>query len=107
VSEQGPEPSIEDVVEAIRAMRVQDLLQSTTFTFAQLAYAKLDEATRDLEQARLAIEALRALLPLAEESLPEEVARDLRSTVANLQLAYAERAGQPGAEAAPEPQDEG
>ena len=100
------DPSIEEVVEAIRAMKVADLLQSTTFTFAQLAFAKLDEATRDLAEARQAIEALRALLPLAEETLSEEVARDLATTVANLQLVYAEAAGQPKAEPDPSPADD-
>jgi hypothetical protein len=103
----GAEPTIEEVVQAIRAMKVADLLQSTTFTFAQLAFAKLGSETRDLEEARRAIEALRALLPLAEETLAEEVARDLSGTVANLQLAYAEAAGQPKAEPDPEPADEG
>ena len=107
VSEQPPDPSIEDVVQAIRAMRVADLLQSTTFTFAQLAFAKLDEPTRDLDEARLAIESLRALLPLAEQSLTEEVSRDLRSTVANLQLVYADLAGPPKAEPEPQPEDDG
>jgi hypothetical protein len=101
------DPSIEEVVEAIRAMKVADLLQSTTFTFAQLAFAKLDEPTRDLAEARQAIEALRALLPLAEETLSEEVARDLRATVANLQLVYADAAGQPKAEPDPTPADDG
>jgi hypothetical protein len=100
------DPSIEEVVEAIRAMKVADLLQSTTFTFAQLAFAKLDEPTRDLAEARQAIEALRALLPLAEETLSEEVARDLATTVANLQLVYAEAAGQPKAEPDPSPADD-
>jgi hypothetical protein len=100
------DPSIEEVVEAIRAMKVADLLQSTTFTFAQLAFAKLDEPTRDLAEARQAIEALRALLPLAEETLSEEVARDLTTTVANLQLVYAEAAGQPKAEPDPSPADD-
>jgi hypothetical protein len=107
MSEQAPDPSIEDVVQAIRAVRVADLLQSTTFTFAQLAFAKLDESTRDLDEARLAIESLRALLPLAEQSLTEEVSRDLRSTVANLQLVYADLAGQSQAEPEPQPEDDG
>ena len=41
------------------------------------------------------------------QSLPEEVSRDLRSTVANLQLVYADLAGQPNAEPEPEPGDDG
>lgn len=109
MSEEPPvaEPSIDEVVQAIRAMRVSDLLQSTTFTFAQLAFAKLDEPTRDLDEARLAIESLRALLPLAERSLPEEVSRDLRSTVANLQLVYADLAALPEADAEARAEDDG
>ncbi|MGE5689796.1 MAG: hypothetical protein ACM33B_04500 [Pseudomonadota bacterium] len=101
------DPSIEEVVEAIRAMKVADLLQSTTFTFAQLAFAKLDEPTRDLGEARRAIEALRALLPLVDETLSEEVARDLHSTVANLQLVYAQVAGQPKGDPDPRADEEG
>ena len=67
MSEEPPvaEPSIDEVVQAIRAMRVSDLLQSTTFTFAQLAFAKLDEPTRDLDEARLAIDERIAMLYLA------------------------------------------
>jgi hypothetical protein len=99
----GGEPGIDEVVAAIRAMTVADLLRSTTFTFAQLAVAKLGEPTRDLDDARRAIEALRALLPLSEELLGAEAAADLRDTVASLQLAYADAAGRPadGPEEAP------
>ncbi|HSC92216.1 MAG TPA: hypothetical protein VLB86_11230 [Gaiellaceae bacterium] len=111
MSEPGRQPSPEEVVEALRAMKVADLLQSTIFTLAQLGFAKLDESTRDLGQARLAIEALRALLPVAEESLGDDLARDLRSTVANLQLAYAAAAGAvepaPASEPEGEPEPEG
>ena len=61
-------------------------------TIAQLGYAKLGEEARDLEQARIAIDSLRALLPVLEGNAPEEAARDYRQVVANLQLAYAEAA---------------
>lgn len=104
--ETPPRPSVDEVVEAIRAMRVADLLQSTVFTLAQLGFAKLDEPTQDLEQARLAIEALRALLPVVEDALGEELARDLRQTVTNLQLAYAGAAASSGPEPAPEAEPE-
>jgi hypothetical protein len=45
---------------------------------------------RDLEQARLAIETLRALEPvLREGGLDEAIVRDLEQARTNLQLAYA------------------
>jgi hypothetical protein len=56
------EPTPEELLDAVRKMRVSDLLLSTAATLAQLGFAKLDESTRDLEQARLAIEAMKALL---------------------------------------------
>jgi hypothetical protein len=58
-------------------------------TVAQLGYAKLEEGTRDLDQARLAIESLSALIPQLEPYVPGEIARDLHAMLANLQLAYA------------------
>ena len=76
-------------------MKVSDLLLSTAATLAQLAFAKLDDSTRDLDQARLAIEAMKALLAPLEGAVPEEVLRDFNQVVANLQLAYAEAASAP------------
>jgi hypothetical protein len=73
-------------------MRVADLLLSTAATLAQLGFAKLDEQTRDLEQARLAIEGMKSLLETLAGAVPEEVLRDFNQVVANLQLAYAEAA---------------
>ena len=87
------EPTAEQLLEAIRQMKVSDLLQSTVYTLAQLGFAKLDEQTRDLEQARMAIEAMRALVPVLEGALDEQAVKDVNATVANLQLAYADAAG--------------
>jgi hypothetical protein len=75
-------------------MKVADLLLSTAATLAQLGFAKLDEPTRDLDQARLAIEGMRALLGALEGDVPDEVLRDFNQVVANLQLAYAAAADQ-------------
>jgi hypothetical protein len=83
------EPTPEELLEAVRNMKVSDLLLSTAATLAQLGFAKLDESTRDLEQARLAIEGMKALLEALEGAVPEEVLRDFHQVVANLQLAYA------------------
>ena len=84
--------SPEELLEHIRRMKVSDLLLSTVSTVAQLGYAKLDPAGRDLEQAKLAIESLRALVPVLEGAVAEEVLRDFNQVTANLQLAYAKAA---------------
>jgi hypothetical protein len=68
------------------------VIVSTVTTLAQLAYAKLDEEARDLDQARLAVDAIGALLPPLEGHAPDELLRDLRQMRANLQLAYADAA---------------
>lgn len=92
--EQPEELSAEEILEHIRQMKVSDLLLSTISTVAQLGFAKLAPAGRDLEQAKLAIESLRALVPVLEGSVPEEVLRDFNQVTANLQLAYAKAAGE-------------
>jgi len=56
------EPTEEQLLDAVRQMKVADLLLSTAATLAQLGFAKLDESTRDLDQAKLAIEGMTALL---------------------------------------------
>jgi hypothetical protein len=94
LSEQPQEPTPDELLDAVRNMKVADLLLSTAATLAQLGYAKLDESTRDLEQARLAIEGMKALLGALEGAVPEEVLRDFQQVVANLQLAYAAAAGE-------------
>jgi hypothetical protein len=86
---QPEELTPEELLEHIRRMKVADLLLSTISTVAQLGYAKLDPAGRDLEQAKLAIESLRALVPVLEGAVAEDVLRDFNQVTANLQLAYA------------------
>ena len=92
---EGSEPTPEELLEAVRNMKVADLLLSTAATLAQLGFAKLDEATRDLDQARLAIDGMRALLETLEDQVSDEVLRDFNQVVANLQLAYAAAAEAP------------
>jgi hypothetical protein len=64
----------------------------TLSTVSSLAFHRLSPEHRDLDQARLAIEALRALVPVLEGAVPPELTRDLQQVTANLQLAYAEAA---------------
>ena len=95
MSSRPKEPSPEELLNALRQMKVSDLLLSTLGTLAQVGYAKLDESVRDLEQARLAIESSRALTDVLEGMVPEDVLRDFRQVVANLQLAYAAASEKP------------
>lgn len=67
---------------------VADLVQESATIFASLAYGRISAEQRDLEQARVAIEALKALLDV----LPEEKRNDFRAVMTNLQLAYADAA---------------
>jgi hypothetical protein len=78
-------PSAEQLVEELHKVKVSDLLVHTSSMLASLAFGKLAPDVPDLEQARLAIDALRALGPLLDEG-PR---RDVQQVVANLQLAYA------------------
>jgi DNA-binding FadR family transcriptional regulator len=89
LSDQPQEPTPEQLIDAVKQLKVSDLLLSTAATLAQLGFAKLDESSRDLGQARLAIEGMKALLAALEGAVPDEVLRDFHQVVANLQLAYA------------------
>jgi hypothetical protein len=82
----------------LKRLQVSDVLLQSCYTISSLGYGKLagPPEERDLEQARLAIEALRALLPVLEGALPAEVTRDLGQVMANMQLAYAEAASEQG-----------
>ena len=57
----------EELLDALGRLQVGDLLVQTLVTISSLGFASLEAGDgRDLEQARLAIEALRALAPLLE-----------------------------------------
>jgi len=85
MSESQAEPTPQELVEELRKAKVGDLLVHTCSLLASLAYGKLDPEGRDLDDARLAIEALRALLPL----LPDDARPSIQQVVSNLQLSYA------------------
>ena len=88
------EPDPQQLVEELRKAKVEELVVHSASLFASLAYGKLSEEARDLEQARLAIEALKGLVAV----LPEDDRRDLQQVVANLQLAYAGAAASGGSD---------
>jgi hypothetical protein len=86
------EELVKQLEEELKKLKVPDLLVQTLYTVSSLGFRKLSEEDRDLPQAQLAIEALRALLPVLEGSVPEELIRDFKQVTANLQLAYADAA---------------
>ena len=87
----------EKLAEQIRQLKIEDIVLSTISTLGQLAYAKLDGA--ELDQARLAIDAIAALLGTLEGQIDEQVLRDFKQLLANLRLAFANAAGKAGGEA--------
>jgi hypothetical protein len=98
--------------EELKRVKISDVLVQTLYTLSSLGYHKLCTEHRDLPQARLAIESLRALLPVLKGDVPAEVLRDFEQVVANMQLAYAsavkEAPQEPAAEEParePEPED--
>jgi hypothetical protein len=96
VSEQ-PSENEQELVEQLQAelsrLKVSDLLVQTVYTISSLGYHRLSGENKDLEQARLAIEALKALLPVLRGAVADEVVRDFNQVLANMQLAYASAAG--------------
>ena len=98
--------------EELKRIKVVDLLVQSLYTVSSLGYHKLGPEARDLPEARLAIETLRALLPVVRGEAPAEVVRDFEQVVANMQLAYADGVKQeerpapgPAPQAADEPED--
>ena len=102
-------PTPEQLAEQIRQLRIQDILVSTVTTLGQLAYVKLE--AKELDQAKLAIDAIAALLPTLEGTLDPSARRDFNQLLANVRLAFANAVSASGSEpqapaAAPAPTPE-
>jgi hypothetical protein len=80
---------VEELQAELAKLKVSDLLLQTLYTVSSLGYHRLSGEAKDLEQAKLAIESLKALVPVLEGSIPEEALRDFQQVLANMQLAYA------------------
>jgi hypothetical protein len=94
----------ERLAEELRRLKVEDVLVNTLMTVSSIGYRRLGltedtKEDRDLEQARLAIETMQALTPVLDQVLPAELVRDFGQSIANLQLAYAQAAAEPSADA--------
>jgi hypothetical protein len=100
-TEGGPQPSQEElrgrIEDQLRRVRVQDLLLESVVGVINLSARRIaKEDERDLEQARVGIEAVRAVVGL----LDDEPAKQVRSALSEVQMLYARHAG--GGSAEPE-----
>ena len=89
------EKLVEELQAELAKLKVSDLLLQTLYTVSSLGYHRLSGEAKDLGQTKLAIESLKALVPVLEGEVPEEALRDFRQVLANLQLAYASAAQSP------------
>jgi hypothetical protein len=104
----GGRPPTEEELRAeyeaqIKKLRVEHVLLEHVVTLANLGLRRTGlapgtEDERDPEQVRLAIEAIRMLLPLLEESMPEQAAQ-IKDALSQLQFAFVKIGGAPGAPA--------
>jgi hypothetical protein len=96
--ENGTEESEEeriarDLAEELRKLRVEDVLVNTLVHVSSIGYRRLglteeSREERDLAQSRLAIDTMRALVPVLQDFLPGELMASFEEQIANLQLAY-------------------
>jgi hypothetical protein len=99
VAEQGP--SEEELLAALDKVGVGDVLVQALATSVSIGFRRVSAEARDLPQAQLAIESIRALEPvLREHGVEDALVRDLEQARMNLQLAYAKAASE-------EPTDDG
>ena len=90
MAEDEQQKLVDELQAELAKLKVSDLLLQTLYTVSSLGYHRLSGEAKDLDQARLAIESLKALMPVLEGSVPDEALRDFHQVLANMQLAYAE-----------------
>ena len=87
----GGEPDaqmVEEILATLRQAKVAPLILSTVSTFASVAYGKLE--LREFAEAKTAIDAIDALLPLLRGQVDEGILRDFERSLGELKLGYAD-----------------
>jgi hypothetical protein len=101
MSEQERQPTEEELramyEQELKRVRVEDVLVQTIVSLINLAGRKAGlapgtEDEHDLDQVRMAIESVRALLPQVEPVLGPDAPK-IREALSQLQMAYAQQAG--------------
>jgi hypothetical protein len=105
MSSEPRQPSEEELRAAYEAelkrLRVEHVLLDNVAALANLGMRRTGlapgtESERDPVQVRLAIESIRALLPVLEQAAPSQIGA-IRDAVSQLQIAYVKVGGQPAA----------
>ncbi len=111
----GSQPSEEELRAAyeaeIKKIRIEQILLENVITLVNLGMRRTGlapgtEDERDPDQVRIAIEAVRALLPLTEQVAPGQ-AKPIQDALSQLQLAFVRIGGKPGAGSEPAPEAPG
>jgi hypothetical protein len=91
------EQMLREMEEQMRQVRVQDLVAQSVVSILNLSYRRIaKEDERDLEQARVGIEAIRGMV----EVLDPDSQREIKNALSQIQVLYAQAAGE-GEGAAP------
>jgi hypothetical protein len=102
VADEQQLPTEEELREALDRIGVADILLNALSATASIGFRRVSAEARDLNEAKLAIESLRALEPvLREGGVDEAVVRDLEQARTNLQLAYAKAVSEQAADDEP------
>lgn len=98
---QPQEPTEEQLIEALRRVKVDDVLVQTVATLVNLAGQKLTvPEAKDPVEAKKAIDAARAMSPL----LSDDAAAAVRDALAQVQMLYVKETGEgPAAPGQPAP----
>jgi Domain of unknown function (DUF1844) len=79
---------LDEMLKTIQEAQVAPLILSTVSTFTSVAFGKLE--AKDLAEAKIAIDAIGALLPVLKGEIDETILRDFDQALTNLRLSYAD-----------------
>lgn len=96
---ENEEEAARRLAEELRNLKVEDVLLNVLVQISSIGYRRLgltEEAKedRDLGQAKLAIDTMKALTPVLAQVLPAELVLEFERSVAELQLAYVKAASE-------------
>jgi hypothetical protein len=98
VSEHEEEAALR-LAEELRNLKVEDVLLNVLVQISSIGYRRLGlteetKEDRDLGQAKLAIDTMKALTPVLAQVVPAELVLEFERSVAELQLAYVKAASE-------------